>query len=379
MAAPVDNIVVLGGAGYAGRYLVQHCRKIYPDSEIVVISRNKSKAMFFLGMDRVAVHDRMSDLNLRTCAVINLAYELGLSYKETRYLNETMIRNLFASLSADFSGIIIHISSIAVYCAFALDPDYVPGPLTRNNKSDLYTYAKCYAENLLCDLCAKSGLKLLVIRSGNIIGPGSDWIIKIIRRLIQHERLIGLDRSHPSNSTFIGNLIYAIGDYIDKGHAFSKNINFVNHAEFGAVPWNFWIDTISDFLKIKPVTWQSDDIADFLPNLRREIRSLVDASMKNAVRALYRGSSSRPLVDRLLNFVDARALRTRVEGFMGRTSSKRVALDFSEYKAAQIYLCNDTIGLEGNNADVTACLPYDLVSAKRSIINWMQFSGFNEF
>lgn len=370
-----DAIIVFGGAGYVGRYLVHSLCQIYPTHQIFVVTRNISKALFFLNYDQVQITDNLNNIRYDNQLVFNLAFELKTSFRETRKSVEALVKNIMRTVGNHPNETIIHLSSIAVL-GNAIDAS--PSRLRKISSEDIYADAKGYTEELLWKVCEKRGIRLLILRSGNVMGPGSAWADKIILRLREQKPILGIEEEHPSNVTFIGNLVYALSRYATEieNLGTDRTQHVANFAEFGNVSWHQWINIFSDYLNIEPSRWKTDELSDFAPDVLQDLSYIKKEITRKIIKLANQGRATHKLIEKALNYVNASNIRNKAKIIV--QSVNRDYIDYSEYRAAKVFLDKTTFGLQGNMEFVRTELPYDFNHAKKSIIGWLKFAGYDK-
>jgi len=369
----VKRLVVVGGAGYLGRFLVDQLSVKYPKAEIIVVSRNRSKAMFFLGKPRVSVVSTIRGLNLKKGAIYNLAYEIGTSFRQSRQFAKQLADDLLVGLHHSFSGPFIHVSSIAVHGGMPSMDTVQPEPIRKSQKENLYSETKACIEQVLYRLCLKAGVQLFIVRSGNIMGPGSIWSTIIARRLAEGLPLLGKNMQHPSNTTYVGNLAHGLAQYAQVTDI-HKSMNIQNFAEFGNVAWDVWVEAIAQLMNRKPVHWETDDIADFKPSLREDVGLIYRKALSTAFPLVSKGRASSRVVARCLDFIPNKDVKGKAKAYVADSNEKSLAyIEEQEYGLAQLFLQKTVFGVEGSPDGICNCLPYDLDAAQKSIENWARF------
>lgn len=367
---PDKTVIVFGGAGYVGRYFVKHLLQEIPSIRIIVVTRNISKKMFFRG-ERVKVVRNLKNIKVKNCKIYNFAVATAISFKEGEIIAKKIIDNIFSSLDEKFNGEIIHVSSIAVYDMEGNDYNN-PQELKSIKKDDVYTYIKAMSEQYLIKNCKKHKINYKIIRIGNVIGPGSTWVNKIVERLLDKKPLIGKNNVYPSNTTFIGNLVYFLANY----EKYVSNINSIyNFCEFGDVSWDKYITLISDVLNIKPVEWSINSYKDIKVSLGKDFNFIKNNIYKEIVTNALKMPGATKYVLRALNFVDANKTKTNAKMKVNNIGQKDDKyFDLAEYKMAKIYLNDKEIGLENVDRLLMKELPFSFGKTKQIISNFINYN-----
>ena len=365
-----ETVIVFGGAGYVGRYFIKFLLKNNPSIRIIVVTRNISKKMFFRD-ERVKVRNDLNNIKARNCRIYNFAVSTAISFKEGETVAKKIINNIFSIIDKNFQGEIIHISSIAVYDIEGNEHNN-PQELKHVTKSDVYTFIKAKSEQYLIKESKKSNINYKIIRIGNVIGPGSTWINKIVERLDEQKPLIGKEGQYYSNTTFIGNLVYFLSnyeEYVNDKHS------IYNFCEFGNVTWDEYIKPVSDRLKIKPMEWNFNSYKDIKVGLLKDINFIKKKIYKQIVTNALKMPSATKYVLRVLNLLDANKLKTNVKSKVNKIGQyDKQYFDLAEYKMAKIYLNEKQIGVEGIDSKVLQDIPYTLEKTKQIIGNYVKYN-----
>lgn len=186
-----QKILIIGGCGYLGQYLINDLLNEFPDSKIKVLDLkpNPNPSLFnfknipnleiFPGKD-TCDYDLIKN-DIKNCdIIINLAAFISFSLKDKKLLERVNVqgtKNILKAMS--FNGItrLIHISS-----ASALG--YVDDKNTTVNetfnfdwniakkKRKYYMLAKHAADNEI-ESCIKRGLNAVILYPGTMFGPGN--------------------------------------------------------------------------------------------------------------------------------------------------------------------------------------------------------------
>ncbi len=365
-----ETVIVFGGAGYVGRYFIKFLLQNNPSIRIIVVTRNISKKMFFRD-ERVKVISDLNNIKARNCNIYNFAVSIAISFKEGETVAKKTIDNLFSIIDKNFQGEIIHISSIAVYDIEGNDHNN-PQELNHITKNDVYTFIKAKSEQYLIKESKKSNVNYKIIRIGNVIGPGSIWIKLIVERLYEHKPLIGKEASYPSNTTFIGNLVYFLAKY---EKYINDKQNIYNFCEFGDITWDEYIKPVSDRLKIKPVEWNFNSYKDIKVGLLKDINSLKKNIYKEIVTNALKMPSMTKYVLRFLSLFDANKIKANAKSKVSKIGQVDYHyLDLPEYKMAKIYLNDKQIGIEGLDEKILKDIPYFFEKANQLICDYVKYS-----
>jgi len=237
----VSRIAVVGAGGYVGRILCTHLAS--HGHEVVGVARSNG-ALLLAKTGAIAIEPRdvasIGDVDV----VANLAYPSGGSplldparNKDIGKLVQTLART---------RGRVIHVSTQAVF-GLHLDREPVAGPCKRARDFP-YVEAKIELEHWLR---RRFGAKLVVIRLGNVWGPGSpNWTAGLADRLMfgQPVGVVGADGW--SNLTDVGNAVALIAYCIDRDDIGG---DFFHLAEFSDRRWSPIVDAFAAELDVEPV------------------------------------------------------------------------------------------------------------------------------
>ncbi|WP_414563594.1 MULTISPECIES: NAD-dependent epimerase/dehydratase family protein [unclassified Anabaena] len=154
-----------------------------------------------------------------------MAQEAG-SIKEFRAVNVGGTVNM--AKAAKNAGIktFVHLSSVMVYGFNYPDGITESGPLSGENNP--YCQTKIEAENELLPLNAPPDFGIIIIRAGDVYGPGSiSWVIKPILMMRQKLFAYANDGKGIINHVYIDNLIDAIFLSIEK-EAYGETFNITD-------------------------------------------------------------------------------------------------------------------------------------------------------
>lgn len=366
----MKNIYVLGGAGYLGIFLVHKLSEIYPNQNITVVTQNTTKEIFFR-LHNVKVIANTSTVSGEEITLINLAYSLGDFYKDTTIKNLKILQQIGDLARNNKLKKIIHVSTIV------MSKDEKQLKLPDVNKNDIYYFAKSYFENKLSKLSKKHNIPTVILRSGNILGPGSPWIARIIDRLVNEQPLIGNRINYPSRTTFVGNLVYAI---IKLAEIESENkVTIMNFCEFGDVSWKTWIDRINTHIQYKVKNWGLDSVDDAKPNLKDDLYNIKTNIKNQLVLLLVKGRYTSNVIIRIVDFLRLNKLKSETKTTVRlQTNNKAKYIDLSEYNVVKVFLNNYNHKLENVPKQIVDTLPYNFENSLQLITDWIELSGYNK-
>jgi len=365
-------LIVAGGAGYIGKYFVKNILLLEKTLNIIVVTRNFSKKMFFKN-DRVEFVSNFKNLTIENCDIFNFVYSPSISYKKGKKISYTYLSELFNCLSENYQGTIFHISSIAVYSSQSTINIPPPSKLKHIKKNDPYSYIKSKTEYFLEKKCNENKIKYKIFRVGNVIGPGSVWVNLIISRLQNKLPLIGDKVSHPSNSTFIGNLIHILY----KSYLSNNSNRYYNVCEFGDVSWEEWVNIFKKQLSIEPVRWGVDHVDNFNFGLMLDLRSLKQLIYKAIAPNLVKLPIVTNLIYKLYDFFNKDLEKSKIRAKKNISSSaNQTSLSLKELELAKVYLQNSIIKVEGFANDELEDLPYSFTESSKVLKDYLSYNEY---
>ena len=362
-----NYIIVAGGAGYVGRYFVNYLLRNYENKRIVIVTRNLSKKMFFRD-ERVEYVKGFDELKIQDCDIYNFVYTNSSSFHYGPKLAIHYIDSMVNALGSKFGGTIFHISSIAVYNALRKPNYQKPAKLVGIKKNDPYSYTKAITENYLLKKAQKKNIQVKILRIGNVIGPGSIWIKKPLKRLQTGLPIIA-DSPHCSNTTFVGNLSYII----DRLAINKKDEIFYNICEFGNVSWEQWVTPLAELLDETPVKWSEDNLVDLKYGIKEDVRFLRTKVYNSIIPNIMKLTALNPSILKLLSRRDIDKSRKNAKQKV-RSTSKQAYLELQEFKMAAIYLENREMGLEGVDDTIANSLPYSFEEVVQILKQYVRYN-----
>lgn len=366
----IENIYILGGAGYLGLFLIHKLQKEYPQSMISVITQNTTKEIFFR-FPNVKVIKTAENVKGENLKIINLAYSLGDYYSDTKCKNQAILKQIKLLVKHNSVKSIIHVSSIVLSNQSGNELK-----LSRILKNDIYYYAKSYIEQELYSFVSREKIPLIILRSGNIMGPGSPWVVKIVERLYQGLPLIGLKGQYPSNTTFVGNLTYAIM-YLAK-QKLNNETQIMNFCEFGELPWKTWIDKLNQGYNYPVNKWSVSALQEVKPNLKNDMSNLKKIITKDVILTLFKGRFTNNLIVKLIDTFGLRKLKSKSKSKVrNNVAINKEYIDLSEYNNARVFLNDKAQMLENVPRELIESIPFSFEDSLSAINNWKEMSGYH--
>ena len=359
-----NHFVILGGAGYLGSYLVKEIA-LNPNNKITIITRNISKQILFRGYENVFFERDTHPISNQEIVIINLAYGLDISFKKTKKLNNLILDSIDLLCSNNRVKSLTHVSSIVLS---ENDSSFLP----KLDKSDTYKYAKSIGELGIKKIQLKYNVPTLIVRSGNIFGPGSIWAIKICKNLIASKPIVTKSNNFYSNSTYVGNL----ANFLNKRSVkLSTDFKVINFNEFGLNPWNDFIEVISNEIGIKPKIWNSSGIADFKVSFKKDIKNAINQMLKVFIIKIYKGPVSNKFVDKLIDKLNIKKLDQKAKSNIKLVDNDYYP-DAQEFALLKVFMNGNKIDISLSKKEIQD-LPYNFTKVSDEIIKWLRISGYS--
>jgi nucleoside-diphosphate-sugar epimerase len=364
MNKEINHFVILGGAGYLGVYLVKEIAS-QANSKVTIVTRNKSKQILFRGYENVFFKSSTKDILNQNIFVVNLAYGLDVSYKITKKLNDLIIGSIDVLCSNNQVKSLIHVSSIVLS---EENMDLVP----KLDKTDTYKYAKSIAELGVKKIYTKYNIPTLVVRSGNILGPGSIWAIKICKYLIDQKPIATKSNDFFSNATYVGNLT----DFLSKKpKKLFADFEIINFNEFGSLAWNEFIEIVAEEIGIQPKVWNSSNIRDFKVSFSRDLKNAINQMVKIAILKIYKGPISNKFIDKLLDTFNITKLDQKAKSNIKAIDNDHYP-DAQEFALLKVFMNSNNIENCLSEKEVND-LPYDFSKVSDELVKWLRIAGYS--
>ncbi len=361
------HYVIFGGAGYVGIFLIHALINKYDDVKITVITKNVTKSIFFR-YDNVQLFDDVNQIKNEKLTIINLAYSIGDQYSDTKKQNKIIVDNIANVIENNNVDKIIHVSSIVLSLN---KKNWNSVNLVKNNT---YYFAKSYAEKKLINISNKTKVPVAIVRSGNILGPGSPWVNQIIKRLSENQPITGDKLNYPSNSTYVGNLseiIISLSNY-DK-----LQTMVMNCCEFGNISWKDWIDSINQSFNYEVKKWSVKSVNELKPAFSTDMKHIIKTMIANIVPLMYKGRYTNNLVIKILDFLNIKGAKSKMKLRLNRNVGNDLEyIDLTEYDMIKVFMNEESFGLENMPEEISSSIPFDFNYTMKSINNWLDYSGY---
>ena len=232
----MKDIVVIGGTGFAGRYLVPVLAR-RKDVRVRVLVHTNAPAELFTAENVVAYKgdllnaQTLAGLCVENATVVNLAYLRG----RPRWENLLATSNLLEACIKARAGRFIHCSTVSVF-------GRITGNLvterTECHPVDEYETTKMEIEKRILETAGQA-LKVAVLRPSAIFGPGGKNLLKLANDLKSRGALSNyikacLSGSRRMNLVSVHNVVAALVLLIDTTREVGREVFIVSDDECGA-------------------------------------------------------------------------------------------------------------------------------------------------
>jgi nucleoside-diphosphate-sugar epimerase len=364
------HYIIFGGAGYVGIFLIHALVKKEPDSKITIITKNQTKSVFFR-FDQVYLSNDISSVVNEDIIIINLAYSMGDSYSDTKLQNKKIIDDISQLTNKNKVERIIHVSSIV------LSLDQKPWSKVKVVKNNTYYYAKSFAESAFMKLSSETKVPVAILRSGNIVGPGSPWVNTILKNLTEGLPITGHKDNYPSNSTYVGNLSETI---INLANYKELKTSVMNCCEFGNIPWNQIINDLNMNFEFPVVKWDIESVDEVKPTLKSDLKHIKSSLISFTIPMLYKGRYFNNVILKMLDFFGVKGAKTNMKSKLNKKTGKTSKYtDLTEYDQVKVFMNEKGYKLENMPESIAKSIPYDYAFFLKSVKEWIAISGFNSF
>ncbi len=364
-----EHLIIFGGAGYAGTFIVYDLIEKFPNSKITIVTRNLTKKIFFR-QENVSVINDISKIKNEQIRIVNLAFSLHKTFQETKASNNLLFQNIEKIIKNNTVNSFVHVSTIVLTQSFGLK-------IPKIRKNNMYEFSKSIAENNCKKIAKKYSLNVNILRSGNILGPGSPWIEKIAKRLIEEKPILGLSDSYPSNTTFIGNLSYAIIRLLNQKSDKSK-ITLMNFCEFGDISWHDWVEEVNKSLNRKIKFWPIHSLNQIKIGYYYDFLYVFRQSISFIIPIAYKTKKIKSLILKLIDLFSLSQVEKKAKGSIKNIEkTKSEYYDGTEYSLQGVFMYEKSNKLENVPDEIIKNLPFDIKYVKNSINSWINFSGMH--
>ena len=242
------RILLIGATSYVASPFVEGCLRREWDVFALTRDRVSQKILAVSGGDRVVAVPPDGIRSLGSVdGIVNFAYPRGLSTTRIHGATLRLVNGMVDAARHLSPRIVIQVSTQSVFgYAFAREPRPVAASWVRG---DSYIETKALAEWLFMVRARQSSYTKVVLRLGNVIGPGAYWISELARRMLFGEPV----GRGASNATYVRN----VADYVchllaAEGSGLRVFGPFHHLAEFSSYTWDCIADQIGDAIGVRP-------------------------------------------------------------------------------------------------------------------------------
>ena len=358
------HYVIFGGAGYTGLFLEEYLSSIEERNKISIVTRNESKKIFFRRPNTFIVSD-VKKIKNEKIKIINLAYALDKTYHQTKASTFKLFNNIEMLVKNNNVDCLVHISTIVLTQNFGIS---IPKKL---KKDSIYTYSKLLSEQLVDKIKANNPvLPVIILRSGNIMGPGSTWAVKIAKSIENSTPITG-PKKYPSNTTFVGNLVKSI-HFLSNHELDHKKLLLLNCAEFADKTWDEWIIPISELYGKKAQSWNIEGFNSLKISISSETRRLFKQLKTNSMLFAYKSAKLKNLILLALDLFKIKSAESNAKKSLNRNIPVNIP-DFSEYSLQSVFL--NEISIEKNKFKIPTESYFNFEQSLKLVIEWIKISG----
>lgn len=364
-----DHYVIFGGAGFAGTFIVFDIIKRYPNAKVTVVTRNLTKQIFFRNKNVKVINDigSIHDTDLK---IINLAFSLAKTFNETNHSNNNLFKTIDQLISKNRVSAFVHISTIVLTQTGGMK-------VSKIKKDNMYSYSKIIGENHCKKIAEKHKIPVTILRSGNILGPGSPWVDKIARRLIAKQPILGKAENYPSNTTFIGNLSFVIISLSNRLNPTNK-LQIINFCEFGDVSWHKWVFSINKCLNKEIVFWPLKSLKQIKRGLFNDIKYVIKQGVSYIVPIAYKTKDLKIFLLKFIDLLKVKQAENKAKITVQNIEARNLEYyDNSEYSLQGVFMFEKKYKLENLPEEIKSKLPYNYDAVVNSINNWLKYSGYS--
>jgi nucleoside-diphosphate-sugar epimerase len=362
----MTRIAVVGGSSYVAQQLVAYCAAHHPDVRLALFGRTQMKLNMFARSGNVIGTRQYSfgagwDESLDGySACIDLSYNIEGIPSHAVGLARHHARELGAACAkADLP--LVAVGSVAVYGEPTIHYKWRQPPLPRRLKRPNSTYArvKAITEETYADVSDSSGLRVALMRSGHIMGPGSKMATNVAARLLSGEPLRLHGEIAASNATTVDGLCRSFVR-VSKG-GLPPGVTVSNHVDLADVTYDQLIDALAGFMDVDPISANAPARASRGPAAK------VAGQIKRHQQYLGLAQSYMPWTENLAQRMRPRlqSAKSGTGGSPGRLAPPGLA---SLYASDRI---PHTTAVLGSGVSST-----DLVQALTPVAAWLNVSGF---
>ncbi|MDR7465439.1 MAG: NAD(P)-dependent oxidoreductase [Armatimonadota bacterium] len=242
------RVLLVGGTSYVASFFIDECLRrgwnVYTASHNSVRQRILSPRNGDVrSMISLAEAGSIGSVD----AIVNFAYPSDLSAAKVHGATRRVIGQIVETARKLSPKILIHLSTQSVFgYAFARIPRPVPVWWATG---DGYIETKVLAEVLLLLKTRHSPYARVILRLGNVIGPGSYWMSEVARLLLMEEP-VGRGKS---NATYVRNIADYLAHVVTAEDGALRAFGVFHHlAELSSLSWADFAEPVAAAMGLQP-------------------------------------------------------------------------------------------------------------------------------
>jgi len=242
------RILVVGGTSYVASFFIEEC--LQSGWTVYAVSHNSVRHRLLSvrnGNVRSAASPAEAGSIGSVDAIFPSAYPSDLNAAKVHAATRRLIGQIVGAARRLSPKILVHISTQSVFgYTFARNPRPVPVWWATG---DGYIETKVLAEALLLLKTRQAPYAKVILRLGNVIGPGSFWVSEVARLLLVEEPL----GRGKSNATYVRNVAEYLARLILVDDSTLRSFGVFHHlAEFSSHSWADLAEPVATAMGLKP-------------------------------------------------------------------------------------------------------------------------------
>ncbi len=245
---PRMRILIVGGTSYVASFFIDEC--LQRGWTVYAVSHNSVRQQILSvrngnvrSITGLAEAGSIGSVD----AIVNFAYPSDLSAARVHAASRRLMGQIVEAAGRLSPKILIHISTQSVFgYTFARTPRPVPVWWAAG---DNYIDTKVLAEVLLLLKTRHVPYVRVILRLGNVIGPGSYWMSQVARLLLAEEP-VGRGKS---NATYVRNTADYLAHLLTADDGALRSFGVVHHlAEFSSHSWADFVEPVASAMGLCP-------------------------------------------------------------------------------------------------------------------------------
>ncbi len=264
------RILLIGGTSYVASFFIEEC--VRRGWDVFTLGRDRVRqTILSFPSSAIAVVSNLDETRaLRSVdAVVNFAYPVDVGTMKIHAATRRLIGNMLAGARELSPRVVVQVSTQSVFgYAFAREPRPVPVWWAAG---DSYIETKFLAEALVLLKSRGAPYVPVILRLGNVIGPGAYWISEIAGRLLFGNPL----GRGKSNATYARNVADYLSHILTVDEGALRAFGVFHHlAEFSSYSWTSFIEPIAEAIGVQP-TYRDAPVSPTRADGRRYLRAAV--------------------------------------------------------------------------------------------------------